>query len=86
MEKVIKKSEEALPASKQTSGKTPDIATASVADTLAQLKANPETGLSQPEADARRKEHGYNEVAEKKAGQYSSSLENFRGYRRGCSN
>jgi H+-transporting ATPase len=46
--------------------KPPDIAAASVSDTLAQLKVNPETGLTRAEVDARRHEQGYNEVAERK--------------------
>ena len=45
----------------------PDIAAASVPDTLATLKVNPDTGLTPAEVDTRRKEQGYNEVAEKKA-------------------
>src|SRR5579859_2617542 len=52
--------------SKPADGKPPDIATASVPDTLAALHVNPDTGLDLAEVDARRKEHGYNEVAEKK--------------------
>ena len=40
------------------------IATASVPETLAALRVNSEAGLTRAEADARRKEHGYNEVAE----------------------
>src|SRR5512141_2436348 len=46
--------------------KPPDIASASVADTLATLKVKPEAGLAQAEVDARRKQHGYNEVAVQK--------------------
>ena len=46
--------------------KPPDIASASVPDTLAALHVNPDTGLTRAEVDVRRKEHGYNEVAEKK--------------------
>ena len=46
--------------------KAPDLASASVPDTLAALHVNPETGLTLAEVDVRRKEHGYNEVAEKK--------------------
>jgi plasma-membrane proton-efflux P-type ATPase len=58
---------EAEPApSKPANAKPPDIASASVPDTLAALKVNPETGLARAEVDTRRKEHGYNEVAEKK--------------------
>jgi H+-transporting ATPase len=49
-----------------TSPKAPDIAAASVPDTLAALGVNPDNGLTHAEVDVRRKEHGYNEVAEKK--------------------
>jgi H+-transporting ATPase len=40
--------------------------TSTGADTLAALHVNPETGLTRAEVDARRKAHGYNEVAEQK--------------------
>ena len=50
----------------QPTGKAPEIASASVPDTLAALHVNPETGLTHGEVDTRRKEHGYNEVAEQK--------------------
>ena len=46
--------------------KLPDIASASIPATLATLRVNPETGLTRAEVDARRKAHGYNEVAEQK--------------------
>jgi H+-transporting ATPase len=49
---------------KLEAGKEPDIASASPADTLAALHVDPETGLTPGEVDTRRKEHGYNEVAE----------------------
>jgi H+-transporting ATPase len=56
---------EAVPApAKPANTKPPDIAAASVPDTLAALQVNPETGLTHAEVDARRKEHGYNEVPE----------------------
>lgn len=41
----------------------PDLVNASMADTPATLKVDPETGLTSVEVDVRRKEHGYNEVA-----------------------
>jgi H+-transporting ATPase len=44
----------------------PDIASAPVPATLAALKVNPDTGLTQVEVEARRKVNGYNEVAEQK--------------------
>ena len=52
--------------SKPKSAPPPGIGTASILDTLATLHVNPDTGLTHAEADGRRKEHGYNEVAEKK--------------------
>ena len=52
-----------MPASEQR----PDLAAASVADTLAALGVNPESGLAGAEAEARLKQHGYNEVAERKS-------------------
>jgi magnesium-transporting ATPase (P-type) len=51
---------------KAAKAKAPDIATASVPDTLAALHVNPDTGLTRAEVDTGRKEHGYNEVARKK--------------------
>jgi plasma-membrane proton-efflux P-type ATPase len=51
---------------KPANAKPPDIASASVPDTLAALHVNPDTGLTPAEVDVRRKEHGYNEVAEEK--------------------
>ncbi len=45
-------------------GKATDIAAASVPDALTALRVNSEIGLSHIEVDTRRKEHGYNEVAE----------------------
>jgi hypothetical protein len=56
---------EILP-SKPTNAKLPDLASASVPDTLAALHVNADNGLTHAEVDVRRKEHGYNEVAEKK--------------------
>ena len=45
---------------------TPEIASVSLADTLAALHVNPELGLAREEVESRRKEHGYNEVVEQK--------------------
>jgi plasma-membrane proton-efflux P-type ATPase len=44
----------------------PDIASADVPAALAALQVNPDSGLTHAEVDARRKAHGYNEVAEQK--------------------
>ena len=52
--------------SKPANTKPPDIASASVPDTLAALHVNPDIGLTHAEVDVRRKEHGSNEVAEEK--------------------
>jgi plasma-membrane proton-efflux P-type ATPase len=51
---------------KPTNATPPDIATASVPDTLAALHVNPDIGLTHAEVDTHRKEYGYNEVAERK--------------------
>lgn len=47
--------------------KTSDMASMSVPKALAALDASPETGLTRAEVNTRRQEHGYNEVAERKA-------------------
>jgi magnesium-transporting ATPase (P-type) len=67
MRTVTKKSGVEVPSSKAETGKAPDIASAPVPDTLAALRVDPETGLTRAEVDARRKEHGYNEVTGHKA-------------------
>ena len=71
---------EAKPApAKPATTKPPDIASASVPDTLASLKVNPDTGLTHAEVDTRRKENGYNEVAEKKGHPVLKFLKKFWG-------
>ena len=65
--------------SKPANAKAPDIAAASVPDTLAAFHVNPETGLTRAEVDVRRKEHGYNEVAEKKRHPVLKFLQKFWG-------
>jgi plasma-membrane proton-efflux P-type ATPase len=59
-----KKTEAAPAVSKPTNAQAPDIASASIPDTLKAHQVNPDTGLTHAEVDARRKDHGYNEVAE----------------------
>ena len=44
-----------------------------------QLQVNPDTGLTHAEVDVRRKEHGYNEVAEKKEHPVLKFLQKFWG-------
>ncbi len=56
-----------------------DIAKASVPDTLAALRVNPDTGLALAEVNVRRKENGYNEVAEKKGRPLLAFLGKFWG-------
>ena len=48
---------------KPANAEPPDIASASVPDTLAALQVNPDIGLTHAEVEVRRKEHGYNGVA-----------------------
>jgi plasma-membrane proton-efflux P-type ATPase len=71
---------EAKPApAKPATTKPPDIASASVPDTLASLKVNPDTGLVRAEVDTRRQESGYNEVADKKSHPVLKFLKKFWG-------
>jgi plasma-membrane proton-efflux P-type ATPase len=71
---------EAKPAlAKPATTKPPDIASASVPDTLASLKVNPDTGLAHADVDSRRKENGYNEVADKKSRPVLKFLKKFWG-------
>ena len=60
------KSEPQSAPSTQAINKKPDIASTSIPDTLAALHVNSDLGLSRADVDARRKEHGYNEVTEQK--------------------
>ncbi len=64
---------------KPADAKPPDIASASVPDTLASLKVNPDNGLARADVDTRRKENGYNEVAEKKSRPFLNFLKKFWG-------
>jgi plasma-membrane proton-efflux P-type ATPase len=66
METTANKSEAKSAPSKPANAKPPDIASASIPDTLATLHVNPDTGLTRAEVDVRRKKDGYNEVAEQK--------------------
>ena len=66
MQTATEKSVVAGSPSQPATAKAPEIASASVPDTLAALHVNAETGLTRADVDARRKEHGFNEVAEKK--------------------
>ena len=52
--------------SKSVNVKPPDIASASIPDTLAALNVKAEIGLTRADVETRRKENGFNEVAEKK--------------------
>src|SRR5450631_1892708 len=61
------------------SANSPDIAAASVPDTLATLHVNPDTGLTHAEVEIRRKEHGYNEVAAEKTHPILAFLRKFWG-------
>jgi magnesium-transporting ATPase (P-type) len=57
----------------------PDIAIASIPDTLAALRVDPATGLTRAEVDTRRKDHGYNEVAELRGHPVRTFLARFWG-------
>ena len=59
--------------------KAPDIAIMAVSDTLAALHVNADTGLTKSEVAVRRKECGYNEVAETKGHPVFEFLHKFWG-------
>ena len=61
-----KKSAGQTPGPQAGTARVPDIAGASIPDTLTALRVNPDMGLTSADVDTRRKQHGYNEVAEKK--------------------
>ena len=65
--------------SKPVNAQPPDIASASIPDTLAALRVNPDIGLTQGEVVVRRKAHGYNEVAEQKGHPILDFLRKFWG-------
>jgi Cation transporter/ATPase, N-terminus len=68
MPTAAKESETKPLRSMPATAKAPDIASASIPDTLAALHVNPATGLTHGDVEICRKEHGYNEVAEQKDG------------------
>ena len=57
----------------------PDVATATIADTLAALHVDPQAGLTKAQVESRRKESGYNEVAETKRHPVLAFLRKFWG-------
>lgn len=57
----------------------PNIATASVPNTLAALDVTPDAGLTHAQVDTRRTAHGYNEVIEKKGHPVLAFLRKFWG-------
>src|SRR5579863_6194199 len=59
--------------------KPADLVSASIVDTLTTLRVNPDLGLTDAEVDDRRKEHGYNEVAELKGHPVLKFLQKFWG-------
>ena len=65
--------------SKPANAEPPEIASASVSDALATLHVNPDTGLMPADVEVRRKEHGYNEVAEKRGHPVLKFLRKFWG-------
>ncbi len=79
MQAVTGKSAVKLPPSNEPMVKEPDIASASVPDTLTTLHVNPDTGLTNADVDTRRKENGYNEVAEQKGHPVLRFLKKFWG-------
>src|ERR1035441_8185333 len=64
---------------KPANGKPPDIGSPSVPDALSALRVNPNSGLTHAEVEIRRKEHGYNEVAETRGHPVLKFLRKFWG-------
>jgi len=77
--RIIPNKSEAATISKPPDAILPDIASASVPDTIAALHVNPDAGLTHSEVDIRRKENGYNEVAETKGHPALKFLRKFWG-------
>jgi plasma-membrane proton-efflux P-type ATPase len=71
---------EAKPSSPKTAtGEATNIAAASLPETFATLQVNPNSGLTLAEVNVRRKENGYNEVAETKGHPILKFLSKFWG-------
>lgn len=68
-----------IPRTIPSAAKVPDIASASVPDTLLTLQVNPEVGLTRTDVDARLKEYGYNEIVEQKENLLFKFLKRFWG-------
>jgi len=67
------------PSSAPPASNVPNIVSASIPETLATLGVNPDTGLTPAEVEARRQQHGYNEVAEEKSHPVRQFLKKFWG-------
>ena len=77
MQTTPSKSATKLARANTVSGAAPDIAAASVPDTLVALHVNPDAGLASNEVELRRKESGYNEVAERAQRPFLQFLKKF---------
>ena len=64
---------------KSSKAPAPEVASLSVSDTLAALHVNAETGLAGADVEARRTEHGFNEVTEKNGHPVLALLSKFWG-------
>jgi H+-transporting ATPase len=72
-------SAERNPSSTPAEDKAPAMASASIRDAFAALKVNPDTDLAAAEVVVRRKENGYNEVAETQGHPVLKFLKKFWG-------
>ena len=79
MQALPKKPERGAPISKSAKD-SPE----STEETLASLHANPTTGLLRADVEARRKDEGFNEVAEKRAHPLLMFVSKFWGSARAC--
>ena len=76
---VASKSSKKTPALPPTEVGRPDIVSTSIPVTLAALRVNPDIGLTRIDVEGRRKEYGYNEVAEQKGHPVRTFLRKFWG-------
>jgi H+-transporting ATPase len=80
MQSAMEKAEtEATQLTLPSASAAPVIASATIAETLATLQVTIERGLSRADVDARRKTHGYNEVAVQKEHPFRQFLAKFWG-------
>jgi H+-transporting ATPase len=75
----LRKTSKVNPTYSKSTIEVPDIATATITETLSSLRVNPETGLSLAEVALRQQEQGFNEVQEEKKQPFLAFIKKFWG-------